>query len=174
MAHIAHPSFFHLITHFRTHPPCLALSSPVAAVGKSACAITRRKHGLIAASKQLVAKGMTLQKAVVELRVSHSNLVKWTAKGIGNIDSLDKILKPQKKLTTNPLEDALLHYIFELHDQGVTVNTFIVMLRASFLLPEFHAKSFTARCSAMKRFFHCPFVHLSNGHTHVAARAGRS
>ena len=51
----------------------------------------RRKHGLIAALKWLAAEGMTLEKAVVELRVSHchSNLVKWTAKGIGNIDSLE-------------------------------------------------------------------------------------
>ena len=50
------------------------------------------------------------------------------------------------------LEDALLHYIFKLHKQGVTVNRFIIMLRASFLLPKFHAKSFTAHCSTVKHF----------------------
>ena len=38
--------------------------------------IARRKHDLIAASKRLVAEGMTLQKAMAELLVSHSNLVK--------------------------------------------------------------------------------------------------
>ena len=36
---------------------------------------------------------------------------------------------------------------------GVTINTFIVVLRALFLLPESRVKSFTARCSAVKCFF---------------------
>ena len=97
----------------------------------------RRKHGLIAASKRLVAEGMTLKKATAELRVSHSNLVKWTARGIGNINSPDKLLKSKKKSTGNGLlgqlkllKDALLHYIFKLCEQGVIVNTFIIVLRA--------------------------------------------
>ena len=103
---------------------------------------------------------MTLQKAAAELRVSHSNLVKWTAKGIGDIDSLDKILKSNKKSTANgplgqlkSLEHALLRYIFKLQEQGVIINTFSVVLRALFLLPEFRGKTFTAQYSAMKRFF---------------------
>ncbi len=92
----------------------------------------RRKHGLIAASKRLVAEGMTLGKAAAELHVSHSNLMRWTAKGICNIDSLDKILKSKKKSTGDgplgqlkSLEDALLCYIFELREQGVIVNMFM-------------------------------------------------
>ena len=120
----------------------------------------RRKHGLIAASKWLVAEGMTLQKATAELRVSHSNLAKRTAKGIGNINSPDKILKSKKKSTGNgplgqlkSLEDALLRYIFKLCKQRVIVNTFIVVLRASFHFPEFHTKTYTAHCSVVKCFF---------------------
>ena len=119
----------------------------------------RRKHGILDAAKWLMAEGMTLQKATAELRVSHSNLVKWTAKGIGDIDSLDKILKSKRKATHKGplgqlklLEDALLRYIFELRKQGINVNTFTVVLRASFLSPKFHAKSSTACCSAVKRF----------------------
>ena len=119
-----------------------------------------RKHGLIATSKRLVAEGMTLPKAAKELRLGHSNLVKWTAKGISNIDFLDKILLKSKKKATHKgwlcklksLEYALLCYIFELREQGVTVNTFIVVLRASFLSPKFRVKSFTARCSPVKCF----------------------
>ena len=121
---------------------------------------TCRKHGLIATSKWLVTESMTLRKAAVELHVSHSNLVKWTAKGIEDIDSLDKILKSRKKTTANgllgqlkSLEDALLRYIFELRKQGITVNTFIVVLRTLFLLSESRAKSFIACCSAVKLFF---------------------
>ena len=56
----------------------------------------RRMHGLIAASKRLVAGGMTLRKAVAEMRVSAANLLKWAAQGIGKINSLDKILKSRK------------------------------------------------------------------------------
>ena len=98
---------------------------------------------------------MMLQKAAAELRVSATNISKWAAQGIGKIDSLDKILKSRKKVAlTGPisqlklLEDA----IFELREQGITVNTFINVLRASCLLPKFRAKSFTACCSTVKRF----------------------
>ncbi len=96
----------------------------------------------------------------MELRVSHSNLVKWTAKGIGNIDFLDKILKSKKKSTGNgplgqlkSMEDALLRYIFELRKQGDLVKMFVVVLRVLFLSPEFRAKTNTAPCCAIKRFF---------------------
>ena len=58
----------------------------------------RRKHGILAAAKWLVAEGMTLRKAAAELCVSYSNLVKWTEKGIGNINSLDKILNVQEEV----------------------------------------------------------------------------
>ena len=71
-----------------------------------------------------------------------------------------KILRSRKKSTANGplsqlqlLEDALLRYIFELHKQRISVNMFIVVLRASFLSPEFCAKNFTEGCSTVKRFF---------------------
>ena len=79
--------------------------------------------------------------------------------GVGKINHLDKILRTKKKVAhSGPLsqlraiEGALLHYIFELREQGVMVNMFMVMLRASFISPEFHEKSFTACCSCVKRF----------------------
>jgi hypothetical protein len=50
------------------------------------------------------------------------------------------------------VEGALLRYIFEYREQGVSVNTFNLALRASFISPEFREKSFTAHCSTMKRF----------------------
>ena len=80
--------------------PCIA--QPGGGGGKiRVCYTARRKHGILAAAKRLMAEGMMLRKATAELRVSHSNLVKWTAKGISDIDSLDKILKSKKKLTGN-------------------------------------------------------------------------
>jgi hypothetical protein len=106
-----------------------------------------------------MAEGMTLRKATAELHVSHSNLMKWTAKGIGDIDSLDKILKSKRKTThkgplgqLKSMEDALLRYIFELHEQGINVYMFTVVLRALFLSPKISAKSFALHCSAVKRF----------------------
>ena len=105
------------------------------------------------------AEGMPLRAAASELRVSATNLLKWASQGVGKIDHLDKILRSKKKKAlTGPvsqlkaIEGDLLRYIFEFHEQGVVVNTFMVVLRASFISPEFHEKSFTARCSAVKCF----------------------
>jgi hypothetical protein len=159
--HIAHPSSL-LSNNPLPNPSTMPhIVQPRDGSGRICVRYTaRRKHGLIAASKWLVVEGMTLQKAVVELRVSHSNLVKWTARGIGNIGSLDKILKSKKKLTGNgllsqlkSLEEALLRYIFELREQGVIANMFIVLLRALFLSSKFRTKTYTARCSLVKRLF---------------------
>ncbi len=161
LAHIAHPLFFSSRNPLPNPSTMPRVIQPSGGGGKIRVRYTpHRKHGLIAASKRLVAEGMTLQKAMAELRVSHSNLAKWTAKGIGKIDSLDKILKFQKKSISNgplsqlkSLEDTLLCYIFELREQGINVNTFILVLRVLFLSPEFCAKSFTAGGSDVKHFF---------------------
>ena len=50
------------------------------------------------------------------------------------------------------IEQDLLSAIFEYREQGVEVNTFLGIVKASLLSPEFNAKSFTARCSTAKRF----------------------
>jgi transcriptional regulator with XRE-family HTH domain len=133
----------------------------------------RRKRGLVAASKRMQAEGMTLRAAAKELRVSATNLSKWASRGMGEIDRLDKILRSKKKAAlTGPssqlkaIEDGLLHYIFEKREQGIEVNTFLVVLRASFLSPEFREKSFTARCSCVKRFLHAhSFLYRMGTHT---------
>jgi hypothetical protein len=46
----------------------------------------------------------------------------------------------------------LLHAISEYREQGVEVNTFLVVVQASSLSPEFKAKSFTAQCSSARHF----------------------
>ncbi len=121
----------------------------------------RRKRGLVAASKRLQMEGRSMRGAAAELCVSPTNLSKWASQGMGEIDSLDKILKSKKKAALTgpasqlkPIKDALLHYIFELCEQGVTIDTFTVVLRASWISPEFRAKSFAVRCSCVKRFLH--------------------
>ncbi len=98
----------------------------------------RRKHGLIAASKRMQAEGMLLHAAVSELCVSAGNLSKWVSQGLGEINCLDKILRSKKKAALagpvnqlKAIEDALLCYIFEYREQGVEINTLLVMLRAS-------------------------------------------
>jgi hypothetical protein len=106
-------------------------------------------------------EGKTLRAAVSELRVSATNLSKWASQGMGEIDRLDKILRSKKKAAlTGPssqlkaIEDGLLRYIFEKHEQGIKIKVFAVVLRVSFMSPEFREKSFTARCSCVKRFMH--------------------
>ena len=119
----------------------------------------RRKRGLIATSKHMMAEGMTLRAAALELCVSAANLSKWASQGLGEIDRVDKILRSKKKAAlTGPssqlkaIEDGLLRYIFEKREQGIEIKVFTVMLRASFMLPEFRKKSFTVRCSCVKHF----------------------
>ena len=51
-----------------------------------------------------------------------------------------------------PLEDTLLRHVFEQREQGITVQMFDLVIKASSLSPEFNAKHFVARCSAVKRF----------------------
>jgi hypothetical protein len=109
----------------------------------------------------MIAEGMMLRAAAEELRVSVANLSRWTSQGMGEIDRLDKILRSKKRAAHTGLsgqlkviEDGLLCYIFEKCEQGVEVSTFTVVSRASFLSPEFREKSFTARCSCVKRFLH--------------------
>ena len=59
----------------------------------------RRKCGLIAALKHMMAEGKTLRAAASELRVSAANFSKWASQGMGKIDRLDKILR--KKVALN-------------------------------------------------------------------------
>ena len=51
-----------------------------------------------------------------------------------------------------PLEHALLRHIFEQREQGMTVHTFDLVIKASSLSPEFNVKHFVAKCSAVQRF----------------------
>ncbi len=133
----------------------------------------RRKRGLVATSKRMMAEGMTLRAAASELRVSAANHSKWASQGMGEIDRLDKILRSKKKVAlTGPssqlkvIEDGLLRYIFEKREQGIEIKVFTVMLRASFMSPELREKSVTARCSCVKHFLHAhSFSYRMGTHT---------
>ena len=117
-----------------------------------------------------------MRAAVSELRVSATNLSKWASQGMGEIDRLDKILRSKKKAAlTGPssqlkaIEDGLLRYIFEKHEQGIKIKVFTVVLRVLFMSPEFREKSFTARCSCVKRFMHAHSFSYQMG-THTSQR----
>jgi hypothetical protein len=134
----------------------------------------QRNHGLIATSKRMMAEGMTLRAATSELCVSAANLSKWASQGMGEIDRLDKILRSKKKAALigptsqlKAIKDGLLRYIFEKREQVIEMKVITVVLRASFMLPEFHEKSFTARCSCVKHFLHAHSFSYRMG-THTA------
>ncbi len=100
-----------------------------------------------------------MRVAASELHVSATNLSRWALEGISKIDHLDKVLRSKKKAALpeppsqlKAIEAALLRFIFEYREQGMAVDTFKVAMRASFISPEFRKKSFTARCSAVRRF----------------------
>jgi len=95
---------------------------------------------------------------------------------MGKIDRLDKILRSKKKAAlTGPssqlkaIEDGLLRYTFEKLEQGIEIKVFAVVLRASFMSPEFREKSFTVRCSCVKRFMHAHSFSYRMG-THTSQR----
>ncbi len=78
---------------------------------------------------------------------------------VGEMDPCNKLFKSKKKANVAGLlsqleviKEPLLRYVFELRERGIAVNTFTVASRASYLLPEFHKKSFTAQCSAVKHW----------------------
>jgi len=121
-------------------------------------------------------EGKTLRATAEELCVSVANLLRWVLHGMGKIDHLDKILRSKKKAAlTGPssqlkaIEDELLHYIFEKHEQGVEIKVFTVVLRASYMSPEFREKSLTARCSCVKRFMRAHSFSYRMG-THTSQR----
>jgi hypothetical protein len=136
----------------------------------------RRKRGLVAAYKRMQTEGISLRAAAEELRVSTANLSRWALQGLDEIDRLDKILKSKKKAALagpfsqlKTIEDDLLRYIFELREQGVEIHVLTIVLRASFLSPEFRIKSFTARCSCVRRFFSAHSFSYRMG-THTSQR----
>ncbi len=125
---------------------------------------TRRKLGLLTAAERLQCeKEMTFRKAAEELLVAHSLIliVKWKKQqrvGGGACPIMAMIKSKKKAAHAGPLgqlksiEQDLLCTIFEYREQGIEVNTFLVVVKASSLSPEFNAKSFTARCSTAKCF----------------------
>jgi hypothetical protein len=87
--------------------------------------------------------------------------VKWKKqRGAGDDPSIALIKTSKNKRAdhSGPLgqlkaiEEPLLRQIFELREQGVTVSTFQIVVRASQLCTTFGAKHFVVRCSAVKRF----------------------
>ncbi len=67
------------------------------------------------------------------------------------------------------MEEPLLHHIFELCNQGVTISTFQMVVRASQISPTFGAKHFVARCSTVKCFIRAhSFVYRIG--THLSQR----
>ena len=123
---------------------------------------TRFKLGLLTAAERLQhEKGMTLRKAAEELLIAHSLIVKWKKqqRAGGEVCPIMAMIKSKKKAAhAGPLgqlksiEQDLLRTIFEYHEQGIEVNTFLVVVQVSSLSSEFKAKSFTARCSSARRF----------------------
>ncbi len=115
------------------------------------------KLALLAAARRLQGKGRLLRSAADELRVCIANLSRWAVQKIIKVDPMDALFTKKKKgAHPGPLsqlmviKEPLLCHIFELRKQGLTINTFIIVLRASYILTKFCKKSFTARCSAVK------------------------
>ena len=67
------------------------------------------------------------------------------------------------------IKEPLLRHIFELREQGVTVSTFQMVVRASQLCRTFGAKHFVALCSTVKCFV-CAHSFVYRMGTHLSQR----
>jgi hypothetical protein len=135
----------------------------------------RRKLGLLTAAERLQhEEGMSIRNAAEELLVAHSLLVKWKKQqsAEGGACPIIAMIKSKKKAAHGGLlgqlksiEQDLLRTLFELREQGVEVNTLLVVMKASSFSPEFKAKSFTACCSTVRRFMRAhSFVYRMGTH----------
>jgi hypothetical protein len=119
----------------------------------------RRKLCLLASAKRIMQEeGVSLRQAAKQLQVDHSLFVRWQQRA-SDADPILEMLKSRRK-ANHPgplgqlklLADALLRHVFEQREQGITVHTFDLVIKASSLSPEFNAKHLVAWCSAVKRF----------------------
>ena len=133
----------------------------------------RECRGIVAKARHMQeAEGVTLRYAASWLGVSHSLLSKWSRRHaeVGDVACLRK-----KSVCAGPLtqlkaiEEPLLRFIFEMREQGMSVSTLMIVIKASKLSNEFAEKTLVARYSAVKRFVHAhSFVYRMG--THVAQR----
>jgi hypothetical protein len=98
-------------------------------------------------------------QAAERLQDAHSLFLKWQHQQASSADPILKMLKSRRK-ANHPgplgqlklLKDALLRHVFDQREQGITVHMYDLVIKASSLSPEFNAKHFIARCSAVKQF----------------------
>jgi hypothetical protein len=116
---------------------------------------------LSSAMCNLEEEGVSLWQVSKRLQVAHSLFVKWQQQQATDIDPILAMPKSRRKancagplVQLKPLEDALLWYVFEQHEQGNNVTTLSLVMKASSLSPEFNAKTFIARSSAVVQFMH--------------------
>lgn len=75
---------------------------------------------------------------------------------------------PQSQLA--PIAEELLRFIFERREQGIPISRSTVVMKASKLIPEFSAKSSTAKYAAVRRFLKRNDLVYRIG-THVSQKA---
>ena len=137
----------------------------------------RHKLALLASAKRIMEEeGVSLHRAAERLQVAHSLFVKWQQQQATDVNPILTMLKSKKKSIhpgplgqLKPLENALLRYVFEQREQGINVNHLSLVVKASSLSPEFNAKDFVARSSAVVRFVHAHSLVYRMG-THESQR----
>ena len=133
----------------------------------------RESHSILAkARRMMLDNGVSLRYAAGRLGVSHTLLSRWSRRHseIGDVAYLRKKSACNGPLSQlKPIEEPLLRFIFEMREQGMSVNTLMVTMKASQLSPEFASKSLVARISAVKRFLSAHSLVYRMG-THVSQR----
>jgi hypothetical protein len=143
------------------------------------CYTARCKLGLLTAVERLQHEvGLTLQRAAECLFVAHLLIVKWEKQQGTGDDSFVAMIRASKNKKAahvgllgqlKTIKEPLLCHIFELHEQGVTVSTFKMVVKASQLCTIFGAKHFVVQCSTVKRFV-CTHLFVYRMGTHLLQR----
>ncbi len=130
-----------------------------------------QKLGLLNAAEGLQREeGWTIRTVAEQLSVCHLLLVRWKKHGADPFFAMQMSKKKAAHIgllgQSKSIEPDLLRAIFELHEQGIMVNTFLIVVKALSLSPVFNAKSFTAQCSSAKGFMHAHLWMITEGILH--------
>ena len=98
----------------------------------------RHKLALLASAKRIMEEeGVSLRRAAERLQVAHSLFVKWQQQQAAEVDPILAMLNSKRKAAhagllgqLKPLEQLLLRHIFEHREQGMTVHTFDLIVKA--------------------------------------------
>ncbi len=157
-AHQASPYLIHCQTHIALSLLAIPHARVLQPGGKYKTCGCGILHGVCLASWHLSSVCRMMVRCCDRPQASF-RLIICSSKQASADDPFEELLKSKKKVNSvgplsqlKEIKGAILCHSFELHEQGIHVNMFMIVLKASMFLLNFCSKSFTAWCSTVKHF----------------------